>query len=55
MADIAAFAWLRTAAELDLDVAGFSHVERWFADIAARPAVQRGLIACRTPTAEATH
>ncbi|MDN7590284.1 glutathione S-transferase family protein [Burkholderia seminalis] len=53
IADIAAFPWLRTAAELDLDVSGFPHVERWLADIAARPAVQRGLIACRAPAAVA--
>ncbi|KVH03680.1 MULTISPECIES: glutathione S-transferase family protein [Burkholderia] len=55
IADIAAFPWLRTAAELDLDLAGFPHVERWLAEIAARPAVQRGLSACRVPTAEAAH
>ncbi|MBR8275608.1 glutathione S-transferase N-terminal domain-containing protein [Burkholderia cenocepacia] len=55
IADIATFSWLRTAGELDLDVAGFPHVERWLAEIAARPAVQRGLIACRAPVAEAAH
>ncbi|MCA8434608.1 hypothetical protein [Burkholderia seminalis] len=46
---------MRTAAGLDLDVSGFPHVERWLADIAARPAVQRGLIACRAPAAVAAH
>ncbi|CAG2336986.1 MULTISPECIES: glutathione S-transferase family protein [Burkholderia cepacia complex] len=55
IADIAAFPWLRTADELDLDIAGFPYVERWLANIAARPAVQRGLIACRASTAEAAH
>ncbi|OXI30352.1 glutathione S-transferase [Burkholderia sp. AU16741] len=55
IADIAAFPWLRTAAELDLDVTGFPHVERWLADIAARPAVQRGLAACRAPVTGAAH
>lgn len=55
IADIAAFPWLRTAAELDLDIAGYPHVERWLADIEARPAVQRGLIACRAPVAEQAH
>lgn len=52
IADIAAFPWLRTATELDLDLAGYPHVERWLAGIEARQAVQRGLIACRAPAAE---
>ncbi|AOK56663.1 glutathione S-transferase family protein [Burkholderia stagnalis] len=55
IADIAAFPWLRTSHELDLDVSEYPHVERWLADIAARPAVQRGLIACRAPAAEPAH
>ncbi|AFQ50119.1 glutathione S-transferase-like protein [Burkholderia cepacia GG4] len=55
IADIAAFPWLRTAAELGLDLAGYPHVERWLADIEARPAVQRGLIACRAPAAAPAH
>lgn len=55
IADIAAFPWLRTAAELDIDVAGYPHVERWLADIESRPAVQRGLIACRAPAAMPAH
>lgn len=55
IADIAAFPWLRTSHELDLDVTAYPHVERWLADIAARPAVQRGLIACRAPAAEPAH
>ncbi|WP_446901428.1 glutathione S-transferase family protein [Burkholderia sp. YIM B11467] len=55
IADIAAFPWLRTASELDLDLAAYPHVERWLADIEARPAVQRGLAACRAPAAEQVH
>ncbi|RQQ57158.1 glutathione S-transferase family protein [Burkholderia stagnalis] len=55
IADIAAFPWLRTSHELDLDVSEYPHVERWLADIAARPAVQRGLVACRAPAAEPAH
>ncbi|KWF95322.1 glutathione S-transferase [Burkholderia cepacia] len=51
IADIAAFPWLRAAAELDLDLVGYPHVERWLADIEARQAVQRGLVACRAPAA----
>ncbi|WP_107314862.1 glutathione S-transferase family protein [Burkholderia metallica] len=52
IADIAAFPWLRTATELDLDLAGYPHVARWLAAIEERPAVQRGLIACRAPAAQ---
>ncbi|CAB3748971.1 glutathione S-transferase [Burkholderia puraquae] len=52
IADIAAFPWLRAAAELDIDLAGYPHVERWLAGIEARQAVQRGLIACRAPEEE---
>ncbi|WP_419689109.1 glutathione S-transferase family protein [Burkholderia theae] len=55
IADIAAFSWLRTASELDLDLAAYPHVERWLADLEARPAVQRGLAACRAPAAEQVH
>ncbi|MBN3745934.1 glutathione S-transferase [Burkholderia sp. Se-20373] len=55
IADIAAFPWLRTAPELDLDLADYPHVERWLAGIEARQAVQRGLIACRAPAAGGAH
>lgn len=48
IADIAVFPWIRVALEPmaaarpDL-VAATAHIRRWFADIDARPAVQRGL------------
>ncbi|MCG7328498.1 glutathione S-transferase family protein [Achromobacter sp. ACRQX] len=45
IADIAAFTWLRTWEELDLDIRSYSHVQRWLDVIAARPAVQAGLLA----------
>jgi GST-like protein len=45
IADIAAFTWLRTWEELRLDIAPYSHVQRWLDVIAARPAVQAGLLA----------
>ncbi|WP_191575963.1 glutathione S-transferase family protein [Achromobacter insolitus] len=45
IADIAAFTWLRTWDELDLDIRSYSHVQRWLDVIAARPAVQAGLLA----------
>ncbi|MBN3838728.1 MULTISPECIES: glutathione binding-like protein [Burkholderia] len=55
IADIAAFPWLRAAAELGIDLADYPHVERWLAGIEAREAVQRGLTACRAPAAEGAH
>lgn len=44
IADIAAFAWLRTWDELGLDISPFSHVRRWLDLIESRPAVQQGLL-----------
>lgn len=45
IADIAAFTWLRTWGELKLDITPYAHVQRWLDVIAARPAVQAGLLA----------
>ena len=45
IADIAAFPWLRTHAELQLDLQPFPQVRQWLAEIEARPAVQAGLAA----------
>jgi GST-like protein len=45
IADIAAFTWLRTWGELNLDITPYSHVQGWLEVIAARPAVQAGLLA----------
>ncbi|MCX5470364.1 glutathione binding-like protein [Alcaligenes sp. A-TC2] len=50
IADIAAFTWLRTWGELSLDITAYTHVQRWLEVIAARPAVQAGLLANK-PTA----
>lgn len=47
IADIAAFPWLRTYEELELDVTPFPHVMRWLKAIEARPAVQAGLAESR--------
>ncbi|AKM29989.1 glutathione S-transferase [Pandoraea faecigallinarum] len=47
IADIAAFAWLRTHDELNLDLTPFPHVRRWLAQIDARPAVQAAIVANR--------
>ena len=35
IADIAAFSWLRSAEELQLDIAPFAHVDRWLKAIEA--------------------
>ena len=51
MADIITFPWIRTASEAgarfaergSLDLAEYPSVKRWYDEIAARPAVQRGL------------
>ncbi|WP_233161426.1 MULTISPECIES: glutathione S-transferase family protein [unclassified Achromobacter] len=47
IADIAAFTWLETWHELDLDIEPFEHVRRWLDVIHARPAVQAGLLASK--------
>ena len=43
IADIAAFPWTRSAANQGIDWADFPHAKRWHDEIAARPAVIRGV------------
>ncbi len=43
VADIATFPWLRSWKNQGIDWADFPHAKRWFDEIAARPAVQRGV------------
>ena len=43
IADIATFPWVRTHEWAGVSVEGLEHLQRWLAEIAARPAVQRGL------------
>jgi GSH-dependent disulfide-bond oxidoreductase len=43
IADIACFPWVMTHKKQQFDLAEFPNVRRWFADVRARPAVQRGL------------
>lgn len=43
IADIANFCWVRTHAWSGIDITGLTNLERWLAEIDARPAVQRGL------------
>jgi len=43
IADMATFPWLRSYESQGVDMADYPSVKRWFDEIAARPAVQRGL------------
>ena len=47
VADIATFPWLRSWKNQGIDWADYPHAKRWFDEIAARPAVQRGLEALK--------
>ncbi|MDM9558771.1 MULTISPECIES: glutathione S-transferase family protein [Bordetella] len=47
IADIAAFPWLRTHAELRLDLAPYPRLRDWLQRIEARPAVRQALAAAR--------
>ncbi len=43
IADIAVFPWLRSHERQGVDLADYPNVKRWFDEIAARPAVMRGV------------
>jgi len=43
IADIAVFPWIALYERHLIDISNFEHIKRWFDDIQARPAVQRGL------------
>jgi GST-like protein len=43
MADIITFPWIRGAERRNIDLAEFPSVTRWHDEIAARPAVRRGV------------
>lgn len=43
IADIATFPWLRSWKNQGIDWADYPHAKRWFDEIGARPAVQRGV------------
>ncbi|MBB5018811.1 GST-like protein [Chitinivorax tropicus] len=43
IADIASFPWVRIHEWSGVSVEGLTHLQRWLAEIEARPAVQRGL------------
>jgi GST-like protein len=44
IADIANWAWVRTHNWSGVDVDGLPHLQRWMEQVAARPAVQRGIL-----------
>ena len=43
IADVAAYPWTVAWAQQNIDLDEFRHVRRWFEELSARPAVQRGL------------
>jgi len=43
IADMATFPWIRNPDRKGVDMADYPNVNRWFEDIASRPAVKRGL------------
>jgi GSH-dependent disulfide-bond oxidoreductase len=47
IADMATYPWLRPHKWQGQDLAEFPHLSRWYADVRARPAVQRGLAILR--------
>jgi glutathione S-transferase len=49
IADIACFPWVRGHDWAQVPMDGFDHLQRWFDTIAARPAVQRGLLVPEPP------
>jgi glutathione S-transferase/GST-like protein len=51
IADIANWSWVHTHEWPEVDVSGLDHLNRWIAAIAARPAVQKGIVT--PPRAEA--
>jgi GST-like protein len=52
IADIASFPWVRGYEWACVDIGGLDNLKRWFDAIAARPAVQRGLLIPEPPTPE---
>jgi GST-like protein len=42
IADIACWPWVRAARAIDIDIAGYANVKRWYKQIDAREAVRRG-------------
>lgn len=49
IADIANWCWVRSYRWIGIDIDGLDHLKRWLDAIAARPAVQRGLLVPEPP------
>jgi len=49
IADIACFPWIMTHKKQGVSLSAYPNVARWFADLRARPAVQKGLAAAGGP------
>lgn len=49
IADIASYPWLVSWQQQGIDLDEFRYVRRWFDDLSARPAVQRGLTVTAGP------
>lgn len=47
IADISIFPWVRRASRQGIDLDAFGNVRRWAGEVAARPAVQAGIMALR--------
>jgi GST-like protein len=47
IADVACFPWVMTHKAQGFDLADYPAVKRWFAELRARPALQRGLVGLR--------
>jgi glutathione S-transferase/GST-like protein len=54
IADIANWSWVHIHEWPGIDVSGLDHLQRWMGQIAARPAVQRGLARPARASAEET-
>jgi GST-like protein len=52
IADVATWPWVRIHAWSGVETEGLLHLERWFGQIAGRPAVERGKDVPRTPDPE---
>jgi len=49
VADMAAWPWVRAARAISIDIEPYANVSRWFAAVAARPAVVRGTAVTNAP------
>jgi GST-like protein len=50
IADMAAYPWTVTWEQRGIDLAEFKHFKRWFDELSARPAVQKGMAVTAGPS-----